>query len=397
MLGLALEGGGARGSYHIGVVKAYIENGYEFNGFVGTSIGAINGALLAQGEFEKLLEVWSNISMELLFDEDSAEILNIGKITLNADYLSNLNKSLAKVISSKGIDTTKLRALISNTLDEDKIRKSNKDYGLVTICINERKPYELFLEDIPYGKLINYIMASASFPGFKSEVIDENQFIDGGLYNNCPINMLIKKGYEDIIAVRTSAPGRFMYVPKNEGNIKIISSKEDLGNIMWFSSTKSLENIKIGYYDGLRSILNLKGQEYYVERSPYIDFGISLMSLDNNSIIKIGKTLGLPPMPAKRMLFEKILPTIGSYLKHKNEYDYEDFVIALLERYAIKKGIERYNVYSFKQLLALVEENFTFTEHEGLFKLPIFAKDYELAMEMLIYSLFKVFNEISAY
>ena len=42
----ALEGGGARGAFHMGVVKAFLEEGYEIGGITGTSIGALNGAIV---------------------------------------------------------------------------------------------------------------------------------------------------------------------------------------------------------------------------------------------------------------------------------------------------------------------------------------------------------------
>ncbi len=51
MRGLVLEGGGVKGAYHIGVLKALRENGLDkFDGYVGTSIGAINAAMLAAGD-----------------------------------------------------------------------------------------------------------------------------------------------------------------------------------------------------------------------------------------------------------------------------------------------------------------------------------------------------------
>ena len=53
MIGLALEGGGARGAFHMGVVKAFLEEGYEIGGITGTSIGALNGAIIVQGSFEE--------------------------------------------------------------------------------------------------------------------------------------------------------------------------------------------------------------------------------------------------------------------------------------------------------------------------------------------------------
>ena len=49
MLGLALEGGGSRGAYHIGAYKACRQLGLEFDAICGSSIGAVNAALLCQG------------------------------------------------------------------------------------------------------------------------------------------------------------------------------------------------------------------------------------------------------------------------------------------------------------------------------------------------------------
>ena len=75
MKGLALEGGGAKGSYQVGAYKALKEMGYEFDYIVGTSIGAINGAMFVQGD-EKLAEkIWLDIefSMVVSTEEDKLE------------------------------------------------------------------------------------------------------------------------------------------------------------------------------------------------------------------------------------------------------------------------------------------------------------------------------------
>lgn len=54
MKGLALEGGGVKGAYHIGVMTALREMGLaDFDGYVGTSIGAINAAMFCAGDWEK--------------------------------------------------------------------------------------------------------------------------------------------------------------------------------------------------------------------------------------------------------------------------------------------------------------------------------------------------------
>ena len=69
MLGLALEGGGAKGAYEIGAYRALTEMGYRFDVICGVSIGAINAALLAQGDCEKAAEFWETTSNDDLFSE----------------------------------------------------------------------------------------------------------------------------------------------------------------------------------------------------------------------------------------------------------------------------------------------------------------------------------------
>jgi len=364
MRGLALEGGGARGAYHIGVVKALLENGYDFDGFVGTSIGAINAAVLAQGDFEKALDIWANISMEQLFDVDDKFLLELGKLELNMKLPSNIKRSLKKIIDGRGVDTSRMKAFIEKHIDEEKIRRSGKDFGLVTVSINERIPYEIFLEDIPEGKLINFIMASASFPGFKPEVIDEKLFLDGGLYNNCPINLLTDKGYDEVIAIRTGAPGIFRKVEHVKG-IKLISPHEHLGNMLLFTKERSAALIKLGYLDGLRFVKNLCGRMYYFHPTDINSVYIQLISMNDNDILEVGRMLDIHEMPGKRMLFEHIIPQLGSHLKLEKDFDYADFVIALLEDAAMKRNIDRYQTYDYRQFYLILKASPSLTNNKN--------------------------------
>ena len=260
--GLALEGGGARGAYHIGVVKALFENGYEFDGFVGTSIGAINAAILAQGDFEKALELWTEISMDKVFDMDDQQLLqftDIKNIKLDVDLPENVRKALAKVVYSGGINTNKIKRMITQYIHEDQLRKSHKDFGLVTVSILELKPYELMIEDIPRNRLANYLMASASLPGLRRERFEGKSFLDGAYYDNCPYNLLRDRGYDEIIVVRTKAPGVFRKTDENK-SIKVITASKGLGNILLFTPENSAANIALGYDDGLRFVAEMRGR-----------------------------------------------------------------------------------------------------------------------------------------
>jgi len=253
MRGLALEGGGARGAYHIGVVKALLENGYDFDGFVGTSIGAINAAALAQGDFNKIHDSWSNISPDQLFDDDEQRFFNYidaHGFRLNTEFSSTIKKMLLKMRSG-GIGTEKIKAFMKAHISEEVIRKSGKDFGLVTVSLTSRKPFEMMLEDIPDGQLIDYIMASASLPGFRRERIEGNTFIDGAFYDSCPFRLLLDRGYDEIIAVRTNSLGVFRRIEDAE-KVKVIAPKTHLGRVLVFTPEHAQANISLGYDDGLQ-------------------------------------------------------------------------------------------------------------------------------------------------
>ena len=60
--GLVLEGGGAKGAYQIGAWRALKEAGVKIKGVAGTSVGALNGALICMDDYENAKKVWENIT-----------------------------------------------------------------------------------------------------------------------------------------------------------------------------------------------------------------------------------------------------------------------------------------------------------------------------------------------
>ena len=97
--GLVLEGGGARGAFQVGAFQALREAGYSFDGIVGTSIGAINGALIAQGDFDLAQSWWSRVNANLLFDSDDDRLERLLHMEFDSDtisYLASAARSLTE-------------------------------------------------------------------------------------------------------------------------------------------------------------------------------------------------------------------------------------------------------------------------------------------------------------
>ncbi len=123
MLGIALEGGGSKGAYHLGVIRAYQESGYHFDGAVGTSIGAINAALVAQGDVERAYHLWENMTTQELFDIEDEQLRRFKEVKLDETTLIYLAGKIKTILADRGIDTTKIRQLLDTYIDEERLRR----------------------------------------------------------------------------------------------------------------------------------------------------------------------------------------------------------------------------------------------------------------------------------
>ncbi len=358
MYGLVLEGGGAKGSYHIGAYKALIDEGIEINGIAGTSVGALNGAMIAQGDYEKAYEMWYDMSYSKVINASDEEIEKLKHGKLSKEDLTLLAEKIKGVISEGGLDITPLRNLLMELINEEKIRNSGKDFGIVTVSLTDLKPLEIYIEDIPKGKLQEYLMASAYFPAFKREKIGGKRYLDGGIYNNLPVNLLKDKGYKNLILIRTHGLG---YVKKFnlEGlNIITISPNEELCRTLDFERETARYNLKLGYYDGMKALKGLKGIHYYIKPTKNSNYFTNyLWNLEEDKVVKLKEIFKIDEnIPSKRALFEFINPKLFSLLGVNKEEDYEEVFYALIEKLAEIFEIERFQIYTYDELTELVME-----------------------------------------
>lgn len=361
MYGIVLEGGGAKGSYHIGAYKAILELEIPVGLIAGTSIGAVNGAAMAQGDFDKAYELWWNIKNSMVFDVEDQHIEKWKNLSIDMETLDYIASKLKDIIGKGGLDTSVMRALLENIIDEQKLRNSDIDFALVTVSLSDMKPVEVYKDDIPAGEIISYILASASFPGFKSEPVGGKLFVDGGVYNNLPINLAYQKGYKDIISIRTHGLGREKknVLPKGVKNI-IIEPREELGRTLDFDEDVARYNIQLGYYDAMKALKNLFGKKYYIDQIFDEKYFLSkLMNIDGSIIEIIKSKMGeKDELPAKRFLFESMIPKIIKMLELEENTTYEELVLSLYEVLAQKYEIKRFEIYDARDFMEMIEKEY---------------------------------------
>ncbi|RAK10324.1 NTE family protein [Halanaerobium saccharolyticum] len=375
MYGLVLEGGGAKGAYHIGALKALNELNIEIDAVAGTSIGAMNGAMFVQDKLNIAYDYWYNISTAKVLDIEDKYLSELLNLSINQNNLSYFINKAKEVLQNRGLDNSFLKEILEENIDEESLRNSKIDFAIVTLSLSDLKPLELFIEDIPRGKVVDYIMASSYLPAFKMQRIDGKILIDGGFYENLPLKTLQNKGYKKIIAIRTYGLGDIEKQTDQDKELIFINPSQELGRMLNFDQQNARENIKMGYYDTMKYFKNLSGSKYYLNIEKDEEYFINyLLNLDQNIIRRLLKQLSLGEEPYLRSFFENLIPKLVNLLEINYQASYTVIVTRLLEELAAYLKIDRYQIYSFEELLKKVRENYQQNNKRFARKLPSFIK-----------------------
>jgi len=328
MIGLVLAGGGVKGAYQVGAYFAFKKCKIKIDGVVGTSIGSFNAAMIASGKEEELYHFWKNVNVGELLNFDIKYTESVNNKDKFKEFVYGIEQ-MTTIVKNKGINTNNLKNLLKEMIDEEKIRQSYMDYGLVTVRVNDLKPLYLFKEDMKEGKLPDYILASCNLPVFKMEkVIDNNYYIDGGFYDNNPINMLLNKGYNKVYSIDIQGIG-FKQKVLDEKKVIRITPTRFLGSTLSINKKKINENIKLGYYDTLKVLKNYDGYNFIFKKHGNLLYN----------------TLA-------RKVPEDLYKRVKRYFKAKNN---KELIIKALEYAMIKEELTYFNIYTILKQIKYVK------------------------------------------
>ncbi len=330
MIGLAFGGGGVKGSYQIGSYLAFKKCGIKVSGVVGTSIGSFNAALIASHDEAKLYDFWKNADVGKLLNFSNKYVESVNSNNYFKEFVYGIEQ-MTLIFKNKGIDTKKLKELLDNILDEDKLRKSNIDYGLVTVRAKDYKPLYLFKKDMKEGKIGEYILASCNLPVFKrTKLIDDDYYIDGGFYDTNPVNMLLDKGYDKVYSIEIQGIGLKQKIKDKKRVVRITPSRF-LGSTLNVNKEQINENIKLGYYDTLKVLKNYDGYNFIFKNYSNLLYNTLLRGIKEDLVTKVKK-----------------------YFKAK---DNREIVIKALEYVMIKEDLTYFNVYKPLKIIKYVRKN----------------------------------------
>jgi NTE family protein len=204
---LVLQGGGALGAYQAGVYQALHESGIEPDWVIGTSIGAINGALICGNvparRLERLRDFWSRVEqrggegVSPLLGAFSNLPANVATITrgIPAFFVPNplawLGTHLPLGIESAAYySTAPLRATLTELVDLSVLDAcvARLTVGAVNVADGEMRYFDSRDEPVR----LDHVLASGALPpAFPAIRIGEDAYWDGGIYSNTPIEAVL--------------------------------------------------------------------------------------------------------------------------------------------------------------------------------------------------------------
>jgi NTE family protein len=201
-----LGGGGLRGAVEVGMAKALAETSIRPDMVFGTSIGAVNGAVLCSGDFEEMVERlevgWHGLASTGVLRESLT------------GRLSNMLRHRTHLHSNDG-----LRDLLLEWLPHRRFDELVVPFECSAACIETSS--EAWFDD---GPLIEPVLASCAVPTLLPPVeVDGLHYIDGGVVNSIPLSRAIERGATTIYVMHVGNIDTPLKLPKQPWDIAFVS------------------------------------------------------------------------------------------------------------------------------------------------------------------------------
>lgn len=344
---IVLAGGGARGAYQIGAWRALRELGISYTMLIGTSVGALNGALMLQDDFAIGEKMWHEIETQQILSYP--HVGDGGSFTVK-QTIKEMQQLAHSALQNQGVSTAPLAKLIDDLLDEEKMMEAPQDFYLCTTELPSLKEVVISLADLEPGTFNRWLLASSSFfPAMAATKIDHKYYVDGGYRNNIPVDVALKQGATELIVLDVKGPGitKPTKVPVEIPQL-IVTSPWSLGTVLLFDGARSSWNIELGYLETLKAFGRYRGYWYTLEA----DFREQVFS---ETVAKETATFIAGLSLGEQKLFQE--PANFAYLAHKISQRYgervtfEGIYLYLLEvvgKYLDVKPTKLYTLTSFR-------------------------------------------------
>lgn len=201
-----LGGGGLRGAAEVGMIKALAETGIRPDMVVGTSIGSLNGAVIASGSLpemaDRLETLWTHLAASGVLREGL-----FGRVANLFRHRTHLHTNIA------------MRELLLEWLPHRRFEELPTPFHCSAACIETSS--EWWFDS---GALVDAILASSAVPGLLPPIeIDGRHFIDGGVVNSIPISRALELGATKLFVLHVGNIDAPLRLPRQAWDVAFVA------------------------------------------------------------------------------------------------------------------------------------------------------------------------------
>jgi len=182
------------------VWQALEEAGIKYNAVSGTSVGALNGAMMCMRDLGRATNIWKDIRFSdviRLGDEAEEDFVRLVKGDAELNEIGEFLPHFMEIIKNRGLDVSPLREWVREVADCEKIRNSDVELFVTTMSLTDRKGLEIKINDMSDDEICDMLLASAYHPSFRQEKLGGKHYADGVFVDSLPIRVLVEHGYKD--------------------------------------------------------------------------------------------------------------------------------------------------------------------------------------------------------
>lgn len=337
---LVLAGGGTRGAYQNGALRALRELGKDnWDIVTGTSIGALNGTLVVQGDYEELNDLWMNLTSDQIISGNFPEDLRIETLVNERSLLPSLFKNYVK---EGGADISPLISRIGRMFRPEAFFASETDFACVTVSVASRKPVFVTKEMMrQHG--VDWLVASASaFPALPIHNFEEGEFIDGGFYDNLPIDLALRMGAEEVVAIDLNVhPQHPVFLDRPQ--ISYIFPQIEPAPFLDFGRETLQKYDTAGYNDVMKKFVRYDGVKYTFMRQYEVPEWFGKYYLE---LLKLETRIRNATNINERLRSDSVITDKLKARMHKAVLSEKDIYYGMIDSLLDMIGADVYHVYS---------------------------------------------------
>lgn len=349
--GLVLGGGGSRGSYEVGIIRALNEKGLSFPICTGTSIGSIVGAVYTQDPHTDLTEWMGGFTSDQI---DSRLFLFPNQYDVKALYGKSAG-DFFRLFTDGGPSFSPMEKRLAEILDYDKFRNSETEFACVSYNVTRQAKTVFGKNDISAGNYPDVLLASSAyFPAFNIKKLGSDDYIDGGYCDTVPVDVARRLGADTCVIVDLSDDGSPL--PQLRPGDLFIRPIRHLAYFLDFDGNTLKQQAQQGYLDGLKFLDMAPGYLYTFYADDW-DYMKRLEKTVLDQIVAMGKASLLEKLPEA---LEEIYAFLFGWQPRKLENKYsEQFVVGrLFECMGVIAGIDMNEQIHFKDFLKKIMAGF---------------------------------------